>query len=563
MGNGNSTVRVRETRYFPTCDGVRIQIIGDNRAQLIFAPGATISPARTEFADEEDLLAYLKQFFPIVGEGKVARMTICRKGRYQRIDSMQRPILTFGDPVLDLITDPSGRVRIGATAHDFQSLLSAGRIFASGTDSKLAIDTLPINPAAPKKNAIDFTDGNFRMRFHAWRSNYLLFWKMGAEIETWGENFTWARIDSQYGGAVGTDGTVGGALCGVMKTGSDEAVDDDYIDEYEWGTAGSVQPASVRSMCSAVWRGELRQRLVEAGEACQAWIVDPPTTPPAPSVPPTITWTRNQPISKQRSKASPALASFNNSLHMVHLGDSSNDIWHSEFDGESWTGNQRVPNQQSKASPAIAAFGGKLHMVHLGNSSNDIWHSTYDGERWTENRKVPNQRSKSAPALAAFGGKLHMVHLGNSSNDIWHSTYDGERWTENRRIPNQRSRSTPALAASRGGLQMAHLGDSSNTIWHSLFDGADWSPNTPIPLQRSQASPALGALDARVYMVHLGDGSNDIWQSRTEGANWTLNTRIPNQKSKASPAIAEFRGSIYMVHLGDSSNDLWFSKTSG
>ena len=36
-------------------------------------------------------------------------------------------------------------------------------------------------------------------------------------------------------------------------------------------------------------------------------------------------------------------------------------------------------NQKSKAPPALAVFDGLLHMVHLGDSSNDIWHSTFDG----------------------------------------------------------------------------------------------------------------------------------------------------------------------------------------
>jgi hypothetical protein len=47
-----------------------------------------------------------------------------------------------------------------------------------------------------------------------------------------------------------------------------------------------------------------------------------------------------------------------------------------------WTPNVRIPGQQSKASPALA-YGGpegpQLHMVHLGDSTNDIWHSTSDG----------------------------------------------------------------------------------------------------------------------------------------------------------------------------------------
>ena len=97
-----------------------------------------------------------------------------------------------------------------------------------------------------------------------------------------------------------------------------------------------------------------------------------------------MAWTPNVQISGQESKASPALAYYGG-LHMVHLGDSSNDIWHSYFDGQTWRrpdtgepGNSPIPGQQSKASPALAyggPVGAQLHMVHLGDSSNDIWHS--------------------------------------------------------------------------------------------------------------------------------------------------------------------------------------------
>ena len=52
-------------------------------------------------------------------------------------------------------------------------------------------------------------------------------------------------------------------------------------------------------------------------------------------------------------------------------------------------------------------------MVHLGDSSNDIWHSTYDGGSWTENVLIRNQKSKAAPALAVLQDRLHMVHLGD------------------------------------------------------------------------------------------------------------------------------------------------------
>jgi hypothetical protein len=171
-------------------------------------------------------------------------------------------------------------------------------------------------------------------------------------------------------------------------------------------------------------------------------------------------------IPDQKSKASPALAALPNRLHMVHLGDSSNDIWHSSFDGMNWSESTPVLHQKSKAPPALAVFDGRLHMVHLGDSSNDIWHSTYDGGSWTENVPVRNQKSKVSPALAVLQNRLHMVHLGDESNQLWHSIYD-ERWRPNVEIEGQLSKAAVALAGLGSQLHVAHLGNTSNAIWHS------------------------------------------------------------------------------------------------
>jgi hypothetical protein len=61
---------------------------------------------------------------------------------------------------------------------------------------------------------------------------------------------------------------------------------------------------------------------------------------------------------------------------MVHLGTTSNELWQSTFDGDSWTSNIRI-GQRSKAPPALTIFVGVLHMVHLGDSSNNIFWSTF------------------------------------------------------------------------------------------------------------------------------------------------------------------------------------------
>src|SRR5206468_7662182 len=41
-------------------------------------------------------------------------------------------------------------------------------------------------------------------------------------------------------------------------------------------------------------------------------------------------------------------------------------------DPAAWASNVRIKGQKSKAPPALAVYRGVIHMVHLGDSSNDI-----------------------------------------------------------------------------------------------------------------------------------------------------------------------------------------------
>ena len=73
----------------------------------------------------------------------------------------------------------------------------------------------------------------------------------------------------------------------------------------------------------------------------------------------------------------------------------------------------------------LAVFDNKIHMVHLGDSSNNIWWSVLDGTGWWSNTRIRCQLSQSVPALAEHDGLLSMVHQGDRSNSIWWSLYDG------------------------------------------------------------------------------------------------------------------------------------------
>lgn len=280
-----------------------------------------------------------------------------------------------------------------------------------------------------------------------------------------------------------------------------------------------------------------------------------------------VDWRPGTPIVGHLSRDTPAIAVFDSELHMVHIGRTSNDLWHSwrPFGG-AWTADQRIPNQQSRAAPALVGWRGALHMVHIGTSSTDLWYSRSPDQRtWEANTRVDSQKSKASPALAVFRDELHMLHLGDSSNDIWHSwTTDGESWTE-KTIPGQKSKASPALAVFNDQLHTVHLGDTSNDLWHSWSsDGRTWNTNVKIPDQKSYDQVALAEFDGDLHMAHIGDSSTQIWHSRFDGKEWSTNHRRDNSESRRGPALASLvpprrvpRPSLRMIHIGSSTDVIY------
>jgi outer membrane protein assembly factor BamB len=178
-----------------------------------------------------------------------------------------------------------------------------------------------------------------------------------------------------------------------------------------------------------------------------------------------------------------------------------------------WLINAVITAQLAKTSVSMAVFGDKLHMVHLGDSSNRIWHSTFDGEGWSENVVIEGQLSKASPALAAFtdywgDGGLHMLHLGDKSNRIWHSTFDGRKWSQNQPIANQLSKAPPALAAFEEALHLVHLGDVTNRLWFTCF--AAWPVKRQL-LPRQSGSGTPGDRGNAISTVAPGGSFENQW----------------------------------------------------
>lgn len=253
-----------------------------------FPKDATIRPGRHDFESRDALVQYIASLFSIEPSGSGIRGTIRCEGKYKRVNGDGESVLTFGDPILDLITNEFGETFIagrrfclrqeevrnpryrsgGIRSIDlsvyneaiFQSQLTQAAI-GEGSFTLLECTDSHCSLASTNPSQLDFYKDGGHMRFKAWKKSSWLYWSMGAEIETWGGDFTTARIDSRY------LELIGGNFCTAIKTDSDSDSNDDYVDEYEWGV-NAPQPTRVVSFCTANWKNQQFSGQVEAGDEC-------------------------------------------------------------------------------------------------------------------------------------------------------------------------------------------------------------------------------------------------------------------------------------------------------
>ena len=272
-------------------------------------------------------------------------------------------------------------------------------------------------------------------------------------------------------------------------------------------------------------------------------------------------WSRPVAIPNQTSKTTSALALIQGQLHLIHLGESSDNLWHSVWNGTRWSDNVRI-GKESSGRVAMAKEGLLVYQSKSTepDGSRGLVYSLFRGV-WTPSRPVPDrvttddapaatltpggwfvvrqvphrdyqlasttytgglgsdtitkvdgalmpQFSAKVPALASDGAQMAMIYMYKGSKDLWYSVGASER-----QIPNQFTRDVPAAAFHNGVLHMTHIGSGSDTIWYSTFVNGAWTPNVPIPNHFSNKPPAMCSAPDGLHMVHKGAGSDRIWHS--------------------------------------------------
>jgi hypothetical protein len=263
------------------------------KIEIRFPKQGFIQCDKSEFKDQAELTSYIAEVLSLPHKRGSTGYRVRRKGKYQRIDRTGTPIYTFGDPIIDLITDEHGWITVGNETYHLLPLdlaspqnrrggitsidLSvnheeirrqqvAEALAVNGTRTLIEHTEDQLIVATTNPSQLDFWKGSAHMRFRSWSKNYFIYRSIGTEIETWGGDFLRAEIQSAYADPVVDQNPF---ICGIVRYDSDSDTNDDHVDEYESAITTNT-PSTVRSFCQAQWKGQSYSGTVSKGD-CQVF----------------------------------------------------------------------------------------------------------------------------------------------------------------------------------------------------------------------------------------------------------------------------------------------------
>jgi hypothetical protein len=238
---------------------------------------AAVRPDRFSFASQDELNTYLVQTLGAATERGGVGAVLSRRGKYVRRSPDNSQAITFGEPVLDTISSPAGKLVVGSQTIDLLAGHAAGSTLhgVGGAGSGAVVFDAPaltmtgiVNDAerwiAADGSYVEYRIRNGRLGFHAWKSNYVIYWSMGLEVSVWNTpaNYEAARITSMEYMSVT-------APCQQYRAGEADDLGNNYLDRMDWGVGIAQQPERVAGVCQARWHHRNFGDLVTAGmDAC-------------------------------------------------------------------------------------------------------------------------------------------------------------------------------------------------------------------------------------------------------------------------------------------------------
>jgi len=148
-------------------------------------------------------------------------------------------------------------------------------------------------------------------------------------------------------------------------------------------------------------------------------------------------WTVNVRIPGKSSDEAPALGRITSGpyagrLHMVYKSDANiepQSLWHAQYDGRQWRRSVMIHGPLTKAAPRLVPeYPYGMHLIHLGKSSDNLWHMLFGPNpsrnntiQWFDERRLLSEESQSPIGVALFQGCYHMVSL--QDDKLIHTTF--------------------------------------------------------------------------------------------------------------------------------------------
>jgi hypothetical protein len=117
-----------ELGYLPIECNAKVETKEPYKAEIRFPKNGFLRPEKNDFHSYRDILVYIAQIYPsMANEDGTITGSIKRIGKYKRLNKSDEPIFTFGDPILDLITDENGLIKIAGKRIDMRMAELSGQ----------------------------------------------------------------------------------------------------------------------------------------------------------------------------------------------------------------------------------------------------------------------------------------------------------------------------------------------------------------------------------------------------------------------------------------------------
>lgn len=160
-------------------------------------------------------------------------------------------------------------------------------------------------------------------------------------------------------------------------------------------------------------------------------------------------WSAVSPVPNAHTSHGPALARFENMMHLVWKGvPGDHNIYHATFDGLNWSVPQQIPQIATTSQPALTTYGGRLVLAWRGLDSAIYWSFLVSNiSPWLPAARIAAFETGTGPAILEFTGRLHLVWKGAEDDySLYMANYDGNFWWPQHQVPDVASSSTPSLA---------------------------------------------------------------------------------------------------------------------